>query len=161
MHLEELDVPLSRLRGIGPASQKALGAVGIRTVRDLLWHLPRDWQDRSVLIPLANARRSGAAVGADNSEPPMVWVCTEATVTAHELFGHGPQKTLKILIDDGSAEAALVCFGRAFLARQLPVGMRIAVCGQAQYRFREIQLANFEFEPRRVVGERSRGRNVH
>jgi ATP-dependent DNA helicase RecG len=153
MHLEELDIPLSRIRGIGPAYQKSLGACGVRTVRDLLWHLPRDWQDRSRRVPLSAARHPAQAgppgSGGAAAEPAPVWICTEAVVAGHDYFGHGAGKTLKVLIDDGTAEAWLVCFGRAFLARQLPVGCRIAVCGQAQYRFRELQLGNFEFELRR------------
>ena len=34
----------------------ALKALGIESVEDLLYHFPRDWQDRSKLIPIAAAK---------------------------------------------------------------------------------------------------------
>lgn len=135
MHLEELGIALQKVRGVGPSAQKALGEYGIRSVRDLLWHLPREYQDRGKRLGLSNA-----------VSKPNVWVNTAAEVIGHEWFGAPPRQTLKILIDDGSAQASLVCFGRDFLARQLSVGSKILVYGQAQYRFREIQISVFEWE---------------
>ena len=41
------------LPGIGPRRTAALGKLGILTVRDLLFHVPRDYQDRRHVTPIA------------------------------------------------------------------------------------------------------------
>ncbi len=52
-HDSGLDVPVRRLRGVGPEREVLLGRLGIRTVRDLLWTLPRRWEDRRQLGTIA------------------------------------------------------------------------------------------------------------
>ena len=47
------DVSLSTIRGIGPARLKAFEAAGIRSVRDLVMFLPRDYRDLSAFTPLS------------------------------------------------------------------------------------------------------------
>ena len=34
------------LKGVGPKRAEALGKLGLRTVRDVLYHLPRQYEDR-------------------------------------------------------------------------------------------------------------------
>ena len=47
-----LDDSVTALPGIGPARQAALKRLGIRTVGELLNHLPRDYRDRSVITQI-------------------------------------------------------------------------------------------------------------
>ncbi len=47
-----LDAPVSTVRGVGPDGAKLLERLGIRTVSDLLWHLPRRYDDLSKVRPL-------------------------------------------------------------------------------------------------------------
>src|SRR5207302_1758467 len=42
-----LDLPAVRLPGIGPESAKLLERLGVRTIGDLLWHLPTRYKDFS------------------------------------------------------------------------------------------------------------------
>jgi len=42
-----LDTSVQFLRGVGPRRATALERLGIRTLEDLLWHVPRRWFDRS------------------------------------------------------------------------------------------------------------------
>ncbi len=41
-----INTPAQYLRGVGPRRAQALARLGIGTVRDLLEHFPREWQDR-------------------------------------------------------------------------------------------------------------------
>ena len=43
-----LDTPLTALPGVGPARQRALDKLGLRTVADLLAYFPRDYEDRTL-----------------------------------------------------------------------------------------------------------------
>src|SRR5436309_15822729 len=47
-----LDLPAVRLPGIGPESAKLLERVEVRTIGDLLWHLPTRYKDFSRFRPL-------------------------------------------------------------------------------------------------------------
>lgn len=48
-----LDMPVQYIKGIGPARAGRLERLGIRTVEDLLYHLPSRYIDRSNPIPLS------------------------------------------------------------------------------------------------------------
>lgn len=133
MFLHELRQPVSTLRGAGPSVASRLGRLGVTTIAELLAHYPRDYEDRSVLRPFSRFAEGGP-------------VHTEAEVTAHEWFGFGKMRTLKILVRDDSSEAALICFNRPFLEKTLPVGARVVVHGKFQFRYGEIQSTAFDAE---------------
>lgn len=48
-----MDSPISEVKGIGTERQKYLKKLNIETVRDILCHYPRDYEDRTSLIPIA------------------------------------------------------------------------------------------------------------
>lgn len=47
-----LDEPVTRLSGVGPVAARQLGALGVRTIRDLLEHYPRRYADAGEVIDL-------------------------------------------------------------------------------------------------------------
>ena len=47
-------LPVDLVKGIGPASAKRLGSIGIDSVADLLLHAPRRYLDRSQMYDLAD-----------------------------------------------------------------------------------------------------------
>ena len=47
--LEALEAPLTTIQGIGPKSAKTLAKLGLETLGDLLWYLPRRYDDYSQL----------------------------------------------------------------------------------------------------------------
>ena len=131
MKLKDIGTPVSTIAGVGPSLEKLLARLGIFTVSDLLSYWPKTWEDRTRKIPLS-AWNSTAKVH------------TIAQVLRHDWFGYGRMRTLKIIIDDGTASAALVCFNRSFLEKSLPVGSVIAVTGRFSPRYGEIQTSAFE-----------------
>src|SRR5438045_9483919 len=50
-----LDTPVKFLEGIGERRAEQLDRLGIRTARDLLWHLPHRYIDASSVTPLVRA----------------------------------------------------------------------------------------------------------
>ncbi len=133
MFLRELKQPVSVLRGAGKSVVQKLSRMGIATVADLLGRFPRDYDDRTRTIPFS----SFAAVEK---------VHTVATVLEHDWFGYGRMRTLKLIVEDDTARAILVCFNRAFLEQQFPVGSRIVVTGKFQFRYGDIQSSSFDIE---------------
>lgn len=131
--LEALDKPLKQLPGIGPARARLFERLGVGSIADLLLLCPRRYEDRSRVVSLVEAAQAGEGL-------------VEVEVTAHTTFPRGRTPVLKILVRDQSADAALVCFGRPWLARTFPVGRRVRVYGQFQLRYGELQSSTFELE---------------
>lgn len=134
MFVREIRVSPSRVRGVGPATAKLLENLGIHTVGDLLSFWPREWEDRTVQVPLADFDKHQK-------------ISTVATVVAHDWFGFGRMKTLKIMIrDDEGTVAELACFNRPFLEKSFPPESRIAVYGSFSWKYGALQSSAFEIE---------------
>ncbi|MDR2028026.1 MAG: ATP-dependent DNA helicase RecG, partial [Treponema sp.] len=145
MYLRELNLSVDHIKGAGPASIRALAQAGVHNVAALLCRYPRDWEDRSRKVPLRDFDRFPS-------------VCTEVEILAHDWFGFGPMKTLKIHVEDESARAVLVCFNRPFLEKQIHIGGRYRLWGRFFYKYGEIQSSAFEIEPLSGGQSRSFGR---
>ncbi|HHW91147.1 MAG TPA: DNA helicase RecG, partial [Firmicutes bacterium] len=51
-----LDSSIQELPGIGPSRARLFGRLGIKTVGELLFWFPRQWEDRSECQPVAKIR---------------------------------------------------------------------------------------------------------
>jgi ATP-dependent DNA helicase RecG len=49
-----LDMPVTYLKGVGPARAEALRRLGVVTARDLLFHIPRRYEDASTISPISS-----------------------------------------------------------------------------------------------------------
>ena len=116
MKLQDIKNSITTISGIGPAAAKLFAKLNIFTVSDLLSFYPKNYEDRTKRISIDNFQFSSK-------------VHTIAQVIAHEWFGYGKMKTLKIIVSDGTASASLIAFNRQFLQNSLPVGSIIAVTG--------------------------------
>ena len=134
MFLGELVQDVSSVRGVGPAMAARLARLGVSTVCDLLLLLPRSYEDRSAIVPLAQAAKIEKA-------------CVAATVVSVADLGWGRTRTLKAIVSDGRTEASLLCFGRPFLRTHLQPGSRFFLWGSFRLRRGELQCSDFELEP--------------
>jgi ATP-dependent DNA helicase RecG len=128
--LADIKNPVSTLPGVGPSAAKLFAKLNVFTVADLLTFYPKDYEDRTQRVPLSQFRQSK--------------VHCAAVVTAHEWFGYGRMKTLKLVISDGTMDAQLIAFNRSFLEKQLPVGTVISVTGTFEIKYGALQSTSFE-----------------
>ncbi|MCL2044237.1 MAG: ATP-dependent DNA helicase RecG [Treponema sp.] len=140
MLIRSLSVPLTAIRGIGSALVPKLARLGIRNTTGLLCHYPRDWEDRSVQVPIREFRHRQ--------------VCTNVTVVARDWIGYGRMRTLKVYVEDESGKASLLCFNRPWLEKQLVAGGHFRLWGRFYYKYGEIQSSNFVIEE---TGDRGPG----
>src|SRR5574344_579074 len=133
MKLSELNNPVETLGGIGPSTTKQFAPLNIFTVSDLLSTYPRDYEDRTKTVTL-------------NQFAQFSKVHTICKVTAHDWFGFGRMRTLKIAITDGTANAWLIAFNRPFLEKALPEGSIVAVTGHFEVKYNSLQSTAFEAE---------------
>ena len=55
-------IPITRLKGVGPAQSQKLEKLGIRTLQDLLLHLPHRFEDRTKITPIFDLKLDQGAV---------------------------------------------------------------------------------------------------
>ncbi|MDR3160180.1 MAG: ATP-dependent DNA helicase RecG [Spirochaetaceae bacterium] len=144
MFLRELNATVDHIRGAGPAAVRTLANAGISSVAALLCRYPRDWEDRSREVPLRDYDRFPS-------------VCTVIRVLAHDWFGFGRMRTLKVHVEDQSARAVLVCFNRPFLEKQLIVGKYYRIWGRFSYKYGDLQSTAFEIEAVEGAGAEAGG----
>ena len=131
MLISEIKNPVSSVSGVGPALTKNLARLNIFTVGDLLQYYPRDYEDRTRRVSLNEFSRS-----------PKIH--TVAKIIRHEWFGYGNMRTLKLIINDGTAQAELICFNRPFFEKSFPVGSIISLHGSFFVKYNALQSSSFE-----------------
>ena len=133
MLLRSLITPVKSAQRITSSAVSALARLGIHSAAGLLLHYPRDWEDRTKTVPLKDF--NGARV------------CTVVKVIARDWVGYGRMRTLKAYVEDETARAALLCFNRPWLDKQLVTGAELRLWGRFYYKYGEIQSGSFEIEP--------------
>ena len=131
MKLKDIKTPISSIHGIGPQQEKFLTKLNIFTVSDLLSFYPKSYDDRTEKISISDFEK----------HKKVHAICA---VQAHQWFGYGKMKTLKLIINDGTGSASLICFNRNFYEKSLPVGSIICVTGTFEVKFGQIQSTSFE-----------------
>src|SRR5712692_4441297 len=114
-----LESPVKELPKVKPLDLKRLTALGIRTVRDLLLHLPFAWDEFGDPKPIAQLTPGTLATvtGTIIKIAPKISRCKKLKLT---------QATLE---DDHDDDLNLVWFNQPWIANQLEKGDRIAVAG--------------------------------
>lgn len=108
---------LSAMRGVGPARLESLRAVGIVSLRDLLYCLPVRYEDRTKVTPCAEARGGEAMVMGVVAEPP-------------KLSRYNGLVRVTATISDASGKLALAWYNQPWVMQQLPVGQSIMLFGR-------------------------------
>jgi ATP-dependent DNA helicase RecG len=115
---EELNRSLDTLPGVGPSQRGKLAKLGLRTVRDLLEHRPRDYQQAVGETPISNLFGEEEAVIAGEVRRISIRP-TRRRLTV-----------LKAAVRDESGEISAVWFNQPWLADKLQPGTRLRLRGQ-------------------------------
>jgi ATP-dependent DNA helicase RecG len=127
-----LDMPVKFLKGIGERRAEQLERLGIRTARDLLWHLPHRYVDASSVTPLARAE-----IGQEVA-------CVGRVVAKGVLPTRRGLRIFHAVLRDESGLLECVWPGQAFLDRTITVGQTILVSGPVRF-YHGRQLAPREY----------------
>lgn len=133
-----LDQPL-RSVGVAPAMARNLRRLAIESVRQLIFHFPRRYDDFSRPFTLAQLRQ-GAPEG------PVSAVVEIADLRVEPGFRRRVQRTVARL-HDATGEGEAVWFGRRYIERRLAVGDVVALAGKVELRGWVPRFANPEFGP--------------
>ena len=132
--MKDLNMSVQFLKGVGPERARILKKIGIETVEDLITYFPFRHEDRAHLKLFAQITPGEEAT-------------VLAVVAKHQItFTRGGRPLLKILLEDGSGKATMVCFNQLYLKDSLPPGTSVVLHGKFERTFRDLQITNFTYE---------------
>src|SRR3990172_9556402 len=129
--------PVNKLRLVSPSAEGALLSLGIKTIRDLVYHYPRQWQDLSDVLPI-----SSALPGESLNVRAAIKKLSEHRTKWRRM--HLTEATL----EDKTGTITAVWFNQRFLKRVLKPGKEYYFTGKVQnYESKgRLQLQNPAFE---------------
>ena len=129
--------PVNKLRLVSPSAEGALLSLGIKTIRDLVYHYPRQWQDLSDVLPI-----SSALPGESLNVRAAIKKLSEHRTKWRRM--HLTEATL----EDKTGTITAVWFNQPFLKRVLKPGKEYYFTGKVQnYESKgRLQLQNPAFE---------------
>jgi len=134
------DAPVTVLPRVGSQRAAQLEALGVKTVRDLLYLVPRRYADYAQVVPIG---RLGRLV-----RPGEEVTCTVIGEIAHlELrASQSGRRYVAAELRDETGTIPVIWFN-PYVARQLEVGQRIAVSGKLEGSGPYVRFRNPEWEP--------------
>jgi len=132
---DPFSTPVQFVKGIGPRKSAVLGQFGIRTVHDLLMHIPRRYLDRTAIVTIAELRRSALGGGEAAEGVPGAQVRQEYTVLGEvrsfRVLGVGARSRFVLVLADATGSLQCVWFGGVqYWKKMFLIGETLAVSGQ-------------------------------
>jgi ATP-dependent DNA helicase RecG len=134
--LEALEAPLTTIQGIGPKSAKTLAKLGLETLGDLFWYLPRRYDDYSQLETINR-----------------LWYGQEVTVIGAvesidlRVVRSGKMKITEAIVSDGTGSLRVTWFNQPWIAKQLKPGKPIVLSGKVDQYLGRLTMNNPDWEP--------------
>ncbi|MGA0321986.1 MAG: ATP-dependent DNA helicase RecG [Ilumatobacteraceae bacterium] len=123
-------IDIARLKGVGEAKQRALHEYGISDVLELLMTYPRRWVDRT-----NQQRVADAALGEE-----VLLVVEVRGVEERQMRNR--RKMVNVRVGDGTGTLRITFFNQPWRARQLTVGLVVAIHGKVEDYRGSFQMTN-------------------
>jgi len=131
---EFLSKPVQYIKTVGPRRAAILQRIGIFTVKNLLYHFPRRYEDRTRLRP------AGACVHGETA------TLRGTVLAAQDVRPKRGLTVTRLAVHDGSGVFYAVWFNQPFVKKNLLPGTKLFVTGKVEKGFRAIQLKVEEYE---------------
>ncbi|MDI1301503.1 MAG: ATP-dependent DNA helicase RecG [bacterium] len=126
-------LPVTAIKGVGASLADKLRRLDIRTVQDLLFHLPRQYEDRSRITPIGALR-------------PGLSALVEGEVQLADV-AMGRRRSLLVRVRDGTGTLTLRFYHfRLSQKEQLPRGTRLRIFGEARLGASGIEMYHPEYQ---------------
>lgn len=131
--MPKLSDPVRFLSGVGPEMARRLARLKIRTLRDLLFHVPRGYRDRRLITPIAFLKpgQEASVVGALRS------------VRVERRFRG--RRDVSGVVQDETGALRVVWFNQPFVEKALAAGERYCFSGPVEP-YHGLEMHNPEFE---------------
>ncbi len=133
--------PARTIPGIGPALAERLAERGLETVADLVWLVPRRYDDARRVQPLA------AAVAEALARPSAEARAIAGEVASSRFSRNGRRRWVEVRLVDPEAAARASVLVRWFnahggMAARFPRGSRVVLSGKLSVRGNQVEMAN-------------------
>ncbi len=125
----DLGAPIQNIKGIGPKTAEVLHKAGIFTFRDLVYHLPRDYEDFQQAQDIANLKPGNVTVRAFVEEIKTRRMRRNLTIT---------EATLR----DKSGAVRAIWFNQPYRAKQFEKGVEYYFSGTMALNYGRYQITN-------------------
>ena len=117
-----MDISLTQIKGIGPARLKAFEAAGIRTVRELVMFLPKEYRDLSNTVPLCELKPGDTAA--------------VRVRVAGEVSERRARRLLitKVYVTDDTDTIQVLWYNQPWLKKQMTPGRELLLYGKAEHK---------------------------
>ncbi len=130
-----LDSPVTKLRGVSTVIASRLAKLGIKTIRDLLYHFPRRFDDFSDLKTISHLHLG--------DEATIVGRILETKVQQTR----SGQTLVRTVITDGTGTIEASWFGQPYLEKKLKAGTEIVLSGRVDEYLGRLVFTSPEWEP--------------
>jgi len=133
--LNPLDKSAQYVKGVGPAKFKLLNKLGIKTVRDLLFHFPRRHEDRSNFLPISEIKHS-----------PGEFHTIKGIIRSSSVFKTKTKINIfQLAVSDSTGTVYAVWFNQPYMKKYFKVGDAIILYGKVnQYKRLQINVPEYE-----------------
>ena len=131
----DLSTPIEKIPRIGPAYQKRLKRLGIKTVENLIYHFPHRYDDFSNLIPIAKAQVGGP-------------FCFQGEILDVENIRTFRKRMIltKVTLSDGTGKLTVIWFNQPYLVTTFKKGNYVCLAGKIVKKDGSIYLSNPAYE---------------
>ena len=114
----EIYADITELSGIGLKYSRLLNSIGIKTIEDLLTHVPYRYEDRSHITKIAELK------------PQEISTVFGTVLKIDNIFTRNRKKITKAVISDGTGKLNLIWFNQHYLKNSISEGEKISVSGK-------------------------------
>lgn len=143
----DLKLPIEKLPGVGPRNLTRLQKLGVKNIKDLLWHFPNRYEDFSQVLPIEEVidRHSDIDKKGDEDTTPKT---VHGEITDIENIQLWPRRRslTRATIKDGTGEIRAVWFNQPYIKNQLAVGSDVSLSGKIGFDKYGIYISNPSYE---------------
>ena len=130
------EMPIRSIKGVGEKRAEAFDAVGIRSVEDFFYYLPRRYEDRTHFAAIKELKE-----GQTRTVKATVLVSGDRRSFHRKGFS-----ITEALVEDESGRLSCVWFNQPYLKQYLRPQTRVILYGRAEVYAGKLQMTNPEFE---------------
>jgi len=138
--------PIEKLRGVNSKITKALEKLGIRTIHDLLFHLPRRYDDFSLVTKIRDVKIGGT------------YTISGVVLNIQNIRAFRARMTItEVMISDGNNTIKAVWYNQPFLTHNIQQGQEINIAGKVVFQKKSLLMQNPAYE---IVNQNSETRHT-
>ncbi len=130
-----INTPVSEIKGIGESRSKLLLKLGIKTVNDMLYFVPRQMEDRSEISQIKDLRSGEHAA-----------ICAELISGIEEMRIRKNLVIYKAIASDGTGAVILNWFNNKFIKSSLKKGQKYKFYGKTEYKYGKFEMSGITYE---------------